>query len=125
MTLSEVLNKPCVQIAGAVILPNVGGWANAAITKNNIKSWFEGLKHPTFRPPNYVFGPVWTALYSSMGYASYVVWKQGGGFGGAAKYPLMLYGAQLAANWAWSPIFFHYHELKWVSGSFSWEKLKA
>lgn len=114
MTLSEILDKPAVQIAGAVVLPNIGGILGGIITKNNIKTWFEGLKHPSFRPPNYVFGPVWTALYSSMGYASYVVYKQGGGFSGSAKYPLILYGAQIAANWAWTPIFFHFHELKWV-----------
>ena len=114
MSLMDVLKKPAVQIAGAVILPNLGGFAGGIITKNNIKSWYEGLKHPSFRPPNYLFGPVWTALYSSMGYASYVVYKQGGGFNGPARIPLMLYGSQLLLNWAWTPIFFHFHELKLV-----------
>lgn len=75
--LSDCLSKPGVQVAAAVILPNLGGWVNGIITKDNIKTWFEGLKHPSVRPPNYVFGPVWTALYSSMGYASYVAYKQG------------------------------------------------
>lgn len=119
MTLSDILSKPSVQIAGAVILPNLGGWAGGIITKNNIKSWYEGLKHPACRPPNYIFAPAWTALYSGMGYASYVIYKQGGGFDGPARFPLMLYGTQLLLNWAWTPIFFHYHELKWVSDSSS------
>lgn len=74
---ADFFSKPGVQIAAAVILPNLGGWAGGVITKKNIKSWFEGLKHPSVRPPNYAFGPVWTALYSGMGYASYVVYKQG------------------------------------------------
>lgn len=115
MSLSEVLSKPAVQIAGAVILPNIGGWAGGIITSKNIKSWYEGLKHPSFRPPNSVFGPVWTTLYCGMGYASYLVYKNGGGFSGPARFPLMLYGTQLALNWAWTPIFFHYHDLKWVN----------
>jgi translocator protein len=115
MALSEFLRKPAVQIAGAVILPQVGGWINGLYARDGIKVWYQNLKHPSFRPPDYIFGPVWTALYSGMGYASYVVYKQGGGFNGPARFPLMLYGAQLALNWAWTPIFFHYHELKWAS----------
>jgi translocator protein len=118
MSISEFLSKPAVQIAGAAILPNLGGWAGGFLTSKNIKSgWYESLKFPPCRPPNYVFGPVWTTLYSSMGYASYVVWKKGGGFSGAAKGPLTLYAAQLALNWAWTPIFFHMHELKWVNNN--------
>lgn len=113
--MCDLLKKPIVQIGAAVLLPNIGGWISGGITKHHIKSWYENLNLPKCRPPNYVFPIAWTTLYSGMGYASYLVWKDGGGFNGAAKFPLMLYGAQYALNMAWTPLFFGKKLLDWVN----------
>uniref|UniRef100_A0A182XDR9 Peripheral-type benzodiazepine receptor n=1 Tax=Anopheles quadriannulatus TaxID=34691 RepID=A0A182XDR9_ANOQN len=101
------------KIVGAVLLPQLGGFVNGKLTRTQITEWYNHLNFPWFKPPNWLFAPVWTALYSGMGYASYLVWKTGGGFGGPAQLPLALYGTQLALNWAWTPIFFGLHQLKW------------
>jgi benzodiazapine receptor len=106
--------QTALQVATAVLLPNAGGCIMGYLTRKEIDGWYEKLKHPSFRPPNAVFAPVWTSLYTSMGYASYLVWRDGGGFAGDAKLPLGLYAAHLALNFAWTPIFFTKHELKWV-----------
>lgn len=111
---------PKLQIAAAVILPNIGGFINGRITFPQIPTWYAKLNKPSFRPPNWVFGPVWTSLYTAMGYASYLVYRDagfgtGGGASSAGQVALGLYGAQLTLNMAWSPLFFHFHSFKWVS----------
>jgi translocator protein len=103
-----------VRVVGASVLPNLGGLVMGFINKKAIKEWYDKLNLPKYRPPNWVFGPVWTSLYTCMGYASYLVWRDGGGFAGAARGPLALYAAHLGLNWAWSPVFFGARSVKWV-----------
>lgn len=86
-----------LKIVGACALPHVPGFyfARSAWFNKNLNEWYNKLDFPSYRPPNWVFGPVWGGLYTGMGYASYLVYKNGGGFKGSAKLPLALYGTQL------------------------------
>lgn len=93
---------------GFTLFPNLVGISSGLITRKETKEVFQRLKMPSWRPPRWMFAPVWTSLYTGMGYASYLVYRDGGGFDGAARLPLTIYGVNLLANWSWSPMFFKY-----------------
>ncbi len=69
-------------------------------------AWYAGLSKSAWNPPAWLFGPVWTLLYTLMAVAAWLVWKRVG----FAK-PLTFYFVQLALNAAWTPIFFGAHAL--------------
>ena len=79
----------------------LGAWATAGA----LNDWYPALQKPSWNPPNWIFGPVWTALYLMMGYASYRVFRQGWE-SSAVRKALGFYGAQLGFNLAWSFLFF-------------------
>uniref|UniRef100_A0A1Q3FSZ2 Putative peripheral-type benzodiazepine receptor n=1 Tax=Culex tarsalis TaxID=7177 RepID=A0A1Q3FSZ2_CULTA len=107
------MNSEILKIAGAIALPQIGGLICAYLALPEMMGWYQRLNFPPIVPPNWVFPPVWTILNAGIGYASYLVWQDGGGFNGTARLPLILYGIQLALNWAWTPIFYKLHKLKW------------
>lgn len=66
--------------------------------------WYASLEKPSWNPPGWVFGPVWTALYVLMGISAWLVWKQSG-FSGAGP-ALWIFLGQLVLNGLWSYLFF-------------------
>ena len=78
-------------------------WLGTLATLNNVNGWYVSADKAPWTPPNWVFGPVWTALYIAMAIAAWLVWRRGTGITGR---PLKLYWAQLALNLAWTPLFF-------------------
>ncbi|HEY8277271.1 MAG TPA: TspO/MBR family protein [Methyloceanibacter sp.] len=66
--------------------------------------WYERLAKPSWRPPNWLFAPVWTAIYLTIAVSGWLVWRKYGLAGAAG--PLAIYVLQLVLNAAWTPIFF-------------------
>jgi translocator protein len=65
---------------------------------------YAALQTPSWSPPSWVFGPVWTTLYLFMAIAAWLVWKEAGWSRGGTA--LWLYLAQLGLNALWSWLFF-------------------
>jgi translocator protein len=78
----------------------LGSWATAA----SLRDWYQQLARPAWTPPDWIFGPVWTALYVMMAVAAWLVWRQAGW--SVARRPLGLYLVQLSLNALWSMLFF-------------------
>jgi benzodiazapine receptor len=76
--------------------------------------WYASLKKPSWNPSGWIFGPVWSALYTMMAVAAWLVWKRGGF--AAQHRPLGLFLAQLTLNAAWTPLFFGLH---WTGVAFA------
>jgi benzodiazapine receptor len=74
--------------------------------------WYADLIKPTWNPPSWVFGPVWTALYIMMAVAAWLVWREGGWK--MQRGPLTLYLIQLLLNAIWTPLFFALHQPGWA-----------
>lgn len=72
-------------------------------------AWYEALAKPPFNPPNWVFGPVWSLLYTGMAVAAWLVWRRRAAHDVAL--PLALYGFQLLLNAIWSWLFFGMHRM--------------
>ncbi len=89
----------------SVAICQLAGIIGAVFTGPSIPTWYAALEKPSFSPPNWVFGPVWTTLYTLMGVSAFLVWRRG--FDNKeVKIALGLFSIQLILNTLWSVIFF-------------------
>ncbi len=87
---------------------SIGGLGGIA-TASGVNDWYNTIQKPSFNPPNYLFGPVWTALYLLMGVSLYMILQ-------APKSQIKtkaiwIFAIQLSLNFAWSFLFFKFHLL--------------
>jgi len=97
--MSRVLSRPAVSLGLFLTLVVGGGLAIGFVTRPD--AWYAALVKPSFNPPNWLFGPVWTTLYVMIAVAGWRIWRSAG-YGLAFS----LWCVQLALNFAWSPAFF-------------------
>ena len=97
-------------LAGCIGAALAAGVIGSAATFENVRSWYPTLAKPSWNPPSWVFGPVWTTLYVLMGTAAWRVWRHGPGTG---KW-VGGYFAHLGLNALWSVLFFGLKRPDWA-----------
>jgi tryptophan-rich sensory protein len=91
----------------SILLPLSLGAIAGMFTSQSVPDWYATLNRPSFNPPNWIFGPVWTTLYILMGISFFLIWKQV-----ASKVrnrAILIFLLQLVLNFAWSFIFFYFN----------------
>jgi tryptophan-rich sensory protein len=96
-----------VTVPAIIVAGSASGWLSNSGYGN---SWFDGLTKPFFMPPGWVFGVVWPILYALLGFALALVLAEPAS--DRRRNALILFAAQLALNFAWSPIFFAAHAIQ-------------
>ncbi|WP_055048504.1 TspO/MBR family protein [Devosia sp. A16] len=105
LTISD-LKTPRALLLLAVFLVVVIGVGAVIGISTAPGDWYAGLAKPPFNPPNWVFGPVWFALYVLIAIAGWRTFlSEPGGTG------MKLWYAQMGLNWLWSPVWFSLHLL--------------
>lgn len=90
-----------VSFAVCLAAAGIGG----LLTARAIKEWYRTLRKPSWNPPDWAFGPIWTMLYILMAISAWLVSEEGGF--SARIVLLSVFGIQLALNVIWSGVFFY------------------
>lgn len=98
----------------AIAIVQGAGIIGAFFTAPAIEAWYAALEKPALNPPNWIFGPVWTALYFLMGVAVFLIWSSYAEQVDALekrkrRNALVLFDMHLALNVLWSVLFFGLH----------------
>jgi tryptophan-rich sensory protein len=91
----------------------MAGVIGSIFTSESVSTWYQTIEKPSFSPPNWLFGPVWTTLYVMMGVSLFLVWRATTITSAFLKdrrrekvAALSAFGSQLILNVLWSFLFF-------------------
>jgi tryptophan-rich sensory protein len=92
-------------LIGCILGCELVGITSGIATMSSVREWYPSLTKPSFNPPAWIFGPVWTLLYAMMGIALFLVLRRGWSTPGVRR-ATVVFAIQLALNALWSPAFF-------------------
>ena len=115
------------KLVGTVLHCQVAGGIGSIFSNEGIRGWYPKLEKPSFTPPSWVFGPVWTLLYAMMGVSLYVAERERAEGSNVVPASRALVGIQLVLNALWSYVFFKRRSPGWalVEIGFLWAAIAA
>ena len=82
------------------------GFLSGQVTKDAVITWYPTIIKPSFNPPNWIFAPVWSLLFTFMGIAAGLIWIKIDKNREIVKKALTFFVIQLILNALWSYLFF-------------------
>ena len=101
--------KKRLELSLCILIPLFIGAIAGYYTSTSITTWYVTLNKPSFNPPNYLFGPVWTLLYILMGISLFIVLNKAKDAEKSKIY--FAFSIQLILNFLWSFLFFKFQQL--------------
>ncbi len=109
-SLPSISKNKIPKLIFSLILPlAIGGVSGYLVRSEMNGEWFNTLAKPSFNPPSYLFGPVWSALYILMGISMFLIWNTPKTK--LRQKALTVFGVQLFLNFWWSILFFSFHTI--------------
>lgn len=93
----------------AILIPLALGAIAGRFTSQAVPEWYSTLNRPSFSPPNWIFGPVWTVLYILLGTTLFLIWKQTPSK--ERNNALWIFSIQMFLNFIWSFVFFYFNQI--------------
>lgn len=110
----EALLKKWVYPPALIFFPLSIGTLIGYFAQSAKDPWYQMLIKPSWNPPPWLFGPIWSLLYLLMGTASWRIWRWRERCQGPSDRALTLHALQLLLNFIWTPLFFFFHRPLWA-----------
>ncbi len=101
-------SKSIIKLFSAVLICLGAGFVGSFFTTPEIATWYQTINKPTWNPPSWLFGPVWTTLFILMGIALFLIWQKAS-HSKSAHRAVVFFLVHLLFNIFWSVAFFNLH----------------
>jgi tryptophan-rich sensory protein len=111
--VTELFSDRLIEIAIAATAVTCVAALGGLLT--DVGPWYESLRFPPWRPPNWLFAPAWTVIFLLVASSGVMAWERASG-GGARAWLIGLLAVNAVLNVLWSALFFKFRRPDWALG---------